>query len=75
MKSTTLPLNACNKFGPCIFVPVEGPLQEEGPCQQCYCQCTEQQKYEEICCEDGLIFNPFINHCDWPIDNEDCVEL
>ena len=55
-----------------MFVPDKGPFREEQPCQQCYCQCNEKQEYTEVCCEDGLIFNPSNKNCDWPIYNEDC---
>ena len=64
--------NVCHKFGTCVPLPDKGPYQAEGPCEQCYCQCDEAGKYEEVCCEKGLVFNPTINQCDWPFNNDEC---
>ena len=42
----------------------------EGDCDQCFCQCVGGAHYEQ-CCEDGLVFNPAVNQCDWP-ENVNC---
>ena len=63
----------CDKFGSCVPVPNDGPYQPEGPCDQCFCQCDIIGKYEEVCCQQGLVFNPYINHCDWPSNNDECM--
>ena len=65
--------NICDQLGTCTIIPDNGPYYPEGPCEPCYCLCGESGNYKENCCPDGLVFNPIINHCDWPFNNENCT--
>ena len=71
LPSTSQP-GPCEQFGTCSPIPDNGPFQAEGQCERCFCQCVTSGKYNETCCKDGLVFNPAINHCDWPFNVEKC---
>ena len=43
----------------------------EGDCNQCFCQCHDGFQ-DEICCSEGLVFDPSTNACDWPFNVNGC---
>ena len=44
----------------------------EGKCSRCFCQCHHNGIQDEICCAEGLIFNPNTHVCDWPFNVNGC---
>ncbi len=48
-----------------------GQLEAEGPCSQCFCECNGVAA-SEICCQEGLVFNPTVNVCDFPYNVPAC---
>ncbi len=58
--------------GGCDGVPCSADgYVEEGPCERCVCQCEDGDP-EELCCTDGLFWNPDDNACTSPDDNPAC---
>ena len=43
----------------------------EGVCKKCFCQCHGGIA-DEMCCPNGLVFNPISNTCDWPFNINGC---
>lgn len=57
---TTPPPGPCDSItcGPDGWIP-------EGDCAKCTCECVSGNPYE-ICCGNGLFWNPSLNVCDYP---------
>ena len=45
----------------------------EGSCETCVCECFSGEA-KEICCPDGLFWNPANNVCDWDFNNPGCSD-
>ena len=44
---------------------------EEGPCEQCVCECAGGAGHE-ICCSAGMYWNPAMEYCDAPSNIPSC---
>ena len=62
-----------DKRGGKIKLPQDAGNFSEESCSQCFCSCASAgAAATEICCGEGLVFNPGNGACDFPENNPAC---
>ena len=58
---------------PCDDIPCDhgNGFYPQGDCNKCFCQCHDAVQ-DEICCPQGLVFDPIGWKCDFPFNVDSC---